>query len=815
MTISYNWLKDYIKTQLSAEQIAHILTATGLEVESVEKRDVVPGGLRGIVVGEVLECTKHPDADRLSITRVNIGQPETLQIVCGAPNVAAGQKVLVATIGTQLHPTDGEPFTIKKGKIRGQESWGMICAEDELGLGKSHDGIWVLDPSAQVGMPAAQHLAMEEDYILEIGLTPNRTDAFSHFGVARDLAAALRNMQGVPADDAQLLRPFDVTIEDSDAQPSITLDIQDQQACPRYCGLEIKGIAVTASPEWLQKRLTAIGLRPINNVVDITNYVQHEMGQPLHAFDRRAIQGDRVVVRLAKEGETITTLDQSQRSLTTQDLVICNAVHPMCIAGVMGGSESGVTDTTTDVFLESAYFNPVFVRRTARKHAINTDSSFRFERGCDPTITRMALQRAAQLIIDCAGGKVVAPIQDFYPQPLENHRITFRWEKAFALIGQSLDRDRVKSILKDLEIIILEENDSALELSVPLYRTDVTREADVVEEVLRIYGYDHIQFPHSMKISLQPAPQPDVEALQNKVADFLSANGYSEMMSMSFTKRSYADLLPQSDTESSTLVELINPLSNDLAVMRQTLMYSGLEAIAHNRNHRQPDLRLYEFGKIYSKEAKGYQEEKRLAIFITGRRNIESWNNPNDAVSFMDMKAILDNLLRLLRIRGAKLRPVNHAALDEGMEWWVGKQLLIRAGAVSTELSKVFDVKQRIWYAEVFWETCLAVLPRGDVKYHEPERFPAVKRDLSLLINKDVSYADIERLALETERKLLKEVNLFDVYEGKNLAEGKKSYAISFLLQDSSKTMTDEQTEQIMQRIQQALETKLGAELRQ
>lgn len=812
MTISYNWLKDYIKTSLSVEEIAAVLTATGLEVEAVEKIEAIPGGLKGVVVGEVLVCEKHPDADRLRITKVNLGTGEPVQIVCGAPNVAAGQKVLVATIGAKLYPIEGEPFTIKKGKIRGQESLGMICAEDELGLGKSHDGIMVLDAAAVPGTEAAKYLNIEEDYTLEIGLTPNRTDAISHYGVARDLYAALRNMKGVT--DVSLVKPSVDNFKEGTQSATIQVTVKNTEACPRYSSIEIKNVKVEASPKWLQERLAAIGLRPINNVVDITNYVQHELGQPLHAFDAAQIAGNKVVVRLANEGEKMVTLDEVERTLSANDLVICDSEKPMCIAGVFGGINSGVTEKTTTVFLESAYFNPVFVRKTARRHGLNTDASFRFERGCDPSMTIMALKRAAQLMVEVAGGEVVTAINDIYPSEIKPQHISFRWEKAFTLIGKQLEKDVVKNILRDLEIEILSETEEALELSIPLYRTDVTREADVVEEVLRIYGYDNIESPSAMRISLQAAQKPDVEALQNKVSDFLTSNGFSEMMSMSLTKSKYLELPQDAGEGKDTVVELLNPLSNDLAIMRQNLLYSGLEAIAYNRNHRNPDLRLYEFGKVYHKYNDKYHEEKRLALFLSGRRHVESWNNSNDDVSFMDLKGAFENILKALRIAGAKYQAYDGAAFDDALECTVGKNVLARLGCVSGALLKAFDIKQAVWYAEIYWENILKMIPKADVKYREPEKFPSVRRDLSLLLDKHVKYADIERVAIESEKKLLRSVNLFDVYEGKNLEAGKKSYAVSFVLQDSSKTMTDEQSEQAMMRIQKALEEKLGATLR-
>lgn len=814
MTISFNWLKNYINTSRSVEEVTAILTSIGLEVEAVEKVEAIPGGLAGVVVGEVMECAKHPDADRLSLTKVNVGGEELLQIVCGAPNVASGQKVLVATIGTKLHPVEGEPFTIKKGKIRGQESHGMICAEDELGLGKSHEGIMVLPAETLVGISAAEYLNLQEDYIIEIGLTPNRTDAISHYGVARDLKVALHHMKGEWHDDVELLKPSVDGFHDVENQGEISLVVDNYEACPRYSCLEITGVKVEPSPKWLQERLIAIGLRPINNVVDVTNYVQHEMGQPLHAFDADKIGGNKVVVRLAKQGEKFTTLDDVERILDESDLMICDSEKPMCIAGVFGGTTSGVSEKTTGVFLESAYFNPVFVRKTARRHGLNTDASFRFERGCDPNATLWALKRAALLITELAGGKISSAIQDSYPTKVENKQVAFRWENVFSLIGKELEKSEVKSILKDLEFEILSENEQVLQLSVPLYRVDVTREADVVEEVLRIYGYDNIESPKGMKISMSYAPKPDVETLQNKTSNFLSSQGFSEMMSMSLSKSKYLELAESPGDGKDTAVELLNPLSNDLNIMRQTLLFNGLESVAHNQNHRNTDLRLYEFGKVYHKFSGNYSEEKRLAIFLTGRRFPESWNNPDTPLSFSDLKGTIENIWRALGITKTRFESCESAHHDVAIECTLGKTILAKMGSVTPSLLKYFDIKQPVFYAEVFWENVMKMIPNGYIRYQEPDKFPAVRRDLSLLLDKQTTYAEIEKLAFESEKKLLKEVSLFDVYEGKNLEVGKKSYAVSFVFQDSSKTMTDQQIETIMAKIQKSLEEKLGAVLR-
>jgi phenylalanyl-tRNA synthetase beta chain len=811
MKISYNWLCDYIQTSRSVNEIAEILTSTGLEVESVEKVEAIPGGLKGVVVGEVLTCEKHPDADRLSLTTVNTGEGDPVQIVCGAPNVAAGQKVLVATIGAKLYPSEGEPFVIKKGKIRGQESHGMICAEDELGLGKSHAGIMVLDQNAIPGTPAATFLEISEDYCLEIGLTPNRTDAISHFGVARDLYAAIRNMAGLSPENASLKKPSIHDLEYAGGK-AIQIEVKDSNACPRYCGITIQGVKVGPSPEWLQKRLSVIGLRPINNIVDITNYVQHEMGQPLHAFDADQISGGKVIVRKADQAEKFVTLDALERELSSDDLMICDENKPMCIAGVFGGLNSGVTEKTQDVFLESAYFNPVGVRKTARRHGLHTDASFRFERGCDPTITLDALTRATQLILEIAGGHVVEAAQDIYPNIIEPAKVEYNWQRGVTLIGQDPGKDVIKNILADLDIQIIAENEEGLSLSIPLYRNDVQREADVVEEILRIYGYNNISYPKGLKSSLSYAPKPDPEKIQHRISENLASNGFSEMMSMSLTKSKYLDFLPEE--KRSSAVALLNPLSSDLGVMRQTLLFNGLEAISLNRNHRNADLRLFEFGKIYDVFSGKYTEQKHLAVFMTGNKLPESWNNVQSNVSFQNLRAVMDNLFKVAGIQGAIYQAAEHSHFSDALNITVGKIQLATIGNVSDLLLKAFDVKAEVWYAEVHWDVLLKLHAQKKVVYQEPEKFPAVRRDLSLLLNKAVKYAEIERLAFETEKKLLREVNLFDVYEGKNLDAGKKSYAISFVMQDASKTMTDQQVDVIMGKIQKSLEEKLGAELR-
>jgi phenylalanyl-tRNA synthetase beta chain len=811
MKISYNWLRQYIHTNLGVQEIADVLTSIGLEVESVERVEKVPGGLAGVVVGHVVECGKHPDADRLSLTKVDIGSGEPLQIVCGAPNVAQGQKVLVATIGAKLYPTEGEPFVIKKGKIRGAESHGMICAEDELGLGKSHAGIMVLDEAAVPGTPAADMLGLSDDYCLEIGLTPNRTDAFSHFGVARDLHAALRNSGGKGVADSTLVKPDVLAIPSPTSSVAFQVNVENREACPRYAGVLLHHVKVGPSPEWLKERLAAIGQRSINNVVDITNFIQHEIGQPMHAFDADKMDGAAVRVRMAAEGEKITTLDGVERTLTDQDLVIADASRAMCIAGVMGGSDSGVTDTTTNVFLESAYFHPVFVRKTAKRQGIHSDSSFRFERGCDPHAVRWALQRAVDLIVREGGGEVVSPVFDERDEFNQAHPVDFQWKRSMQLIGKEIPKEVVKQILTDLDICITGESADGLQLEVPLYRTDVQREADVVEEILRIYGYNNIEIPTRMQSSLSKASHPDAEQCQHRVSDMLASIGFHEIQSMSLSSSKHLNLREEL---SASAVEILNPLSGDLSIMRQTLLYGAMQAAELNQNHKSPDLLLFEFGKVYHKYPSGYHEERHVSITVTGRRLPESWNNASDKVSFTDLRNAIERVIASLGIRGVQFKATEHPFHTDAVEISLGKLSLGIMGGLHAAILKAFDVKQEVWYAELNWENVLKAIPSKRSSYQQPEKFPAVRRDLSLLIDKAIRYADIEKVAFETERKLLREVNLFDVYEGKNLDAGKKSYAVSFTLQDSGKTMTDQQVDQIMTRIQAAMAEKLGASLR-
>ncbi len=812
MKISYQWLRDYIKADISVEKIGEILTSIGLEVEAIEEVETIKGGLKGVVVGEVLTCEKHPDADRLKVTTVNLGGESPSQIVCGAPNVAAGQKVLVATVGSTLYPNGGEEsLVIKKSKIRGVESLGMICAEDELGLGKSHDGILILDNDAIPGTPAAEFLNVKSDFCLEIGLTPNRTDAFSHFGVARDLYAALRNMHGLEKIDATLIQP---NVHSVSGKGENKVNVMAPDGAPRYAGVLLDNVKVGPSPDWLANRLTTIGLRPINNVVDITNYVQHELGQPLHAFDADKIAGNQVVVRYALEGEKFVTLDSVERELHPEDLMICDAEKPMCIAGVFGGAASGVSDETTRVFIESAYFNPVVVRKTARRHGLHTDASFRFERGVDPQITMHALYRCVSLLKECAGANVASEVVDVYPEKIAPVSVTLSLTYANQLIGQVIPKETVRSILQDLEIEVVSDNGDELNLTVPNYRADVIRPADVVEEILRIYGFNNIDFPKGLKASMSAAPKPDAEKITNAIADYLVSRGFHEMMGMSLTKTKYTGYSQEMTLNDTTSVALLNPLSQDLGVMRQSLLWGGLESIEYNRNHKNPDLKLFEFGKVYHKGEGKYQERYVLALFLTGRAQPESWNNSSSEVSFYDLKANVEGILNSLGISEHQVNAANTDIFSDGLSFSSRNKIIARLGFVKDTLLKKFDIKSNVLYAELEWELLLSMLPKNSIQYKPTDKFPRVRRDLSLLLNKSVSFQEIEKVSFETEKKLLREVGLFDVYEGKNLEEGKKSYAISFVLQDSTKTMTDQQVEGIMSKLTTALDEKLGAKVR-
>lgn len=815
MKISYNWLKDYVKTDLSPEEIGKLLTGCGLEVESIEKFETVKGGLEGMVVGEVKSKEKHPDADRLNLTTVDIGTGTLLNIVCGASNVEAGQKVVIATIGAKLYPSTGEPFEIKKSKIRGAASEGMICAEDEIGLGTSHAGIMVLDPSAKVGMPASDYFKIEGDYTLEIGLTPNRADAASHVGVARDLVAVLNAMSAKEDVDTELLLPSVNGFSTGSGTKNIEVKVEDSEACPRYSGLTINNIKVSESPEWLKNRLKAIGVRPINNIVDITNYVLHELGQPMHAFDADKIKGDTIIVKKLADKTKFKTLDETERELSSDDLMICNAENGMCIAGVFGGIESGVTENTKSIFLESAYFNPVSIRRSSKRHALKTDASFRFERGTDPNMTVYALQRAALLIKEIAGGEVSSDIIDIYPKKIENFKVPFSFEKCDCLIGKQIEQEIIKKILLSLGIEIEHEGHDALLLSVPPFKVDVQREQDVIEEVLRIYGYNNIEIPTELNSSLSFAEKPDKEKIQNVVADLLSNNGFSEMMCLSLTKEDYSARLKSINPEQN--VKMLNPLSSDLNVLRQTLLFSGLETIAYNQNRKNADLKLYEFGKTYMAikgEAVKYIETKHLSLFITGRKQEESWNAKNDAVSFYTLKGIVQGILGRLGIE-TKMSETDSEIYSSGLSLSWNKKTLVEFGSVTKAMLRSMDIKQEVFYADFNWDLIVEAVKKNKVlMYSEVPKFPEVRRDLALLLDRSVKFDQLEQLAYQAEKTLLKNVNLFDVYEGDKLPSGKKSYALGFTIRDDNATLTDKQIEKIMEKLIKTYKEKAGAEIR-
>ncbi|MDD2328440.1 MAG: phenylalanine--tRNA ligase subunit beta [bacterium] len=820
MNISYNWLREYLQFELTPQETADRLTSIGLETGSVEEIQTIRGGLEGLVIGEVLTCTDHPNSDHLHLTSVNIGNGgEPLKIVCGAPNVAVGQKVVVATVGTKLW-LDQEEITIKRSKIRGEESFGMICAEDEIGIGTSHDGIIVLPADAVVGTPAKEYYHVKSDWVLEVDITPNRVDAASHYGVARDLAASLMQA-GIPC---QLQKPSVDAFAVDRREGGIEVIVEDLAACPRYSALTIRGVTVQESPEWLKNRLQVIGLRPINNIVDITNYVLHETGHPLHAFDAAHIKGNEVVVRTLPEKTKFVTLDEQERELNERDLMICNSEEGMCIAGIFGGLHSGVTMETRDIFLESAYFHPTRVRKTARRHGLNTDSSFRFERGADPNNTLYVLKRAAMLVKELAGGTIEGEIRDIYPTPIEKARVTLTYKKIHSLIGKEIPAATVKSILHSLETEIEKESDEELTLRIPTYRVDVTRDVDVIEEILRIYGYNNVEFSHSLKGNLSyQTPTDKKYKLQTLISEQLSAAGFSEIINNSLTKRSYYESI--TSYPATQCVSLVNPLSGDLSVMRQTLLFGGLESIAYNRNRRNHDLRFYEFGNCYHYDAEKqqgeqilapYSEETMMGLWLCGKRTRKNWAAAEEQTSVYELKAHLENILRRLGLQGNDIRheELQNELYSTALSLRTRKELIGSFGIIDPRLCKQFDIDTAVYYAEVSWDKLMQESGRQTVRFSEISRFPAVSRDLALLIDKNITFAQIERIARSAEKRLLKQVTLFDVYEGKNLPEGKKSYAVNFLLQDEEKTLNDKQIDGAMSRIRQNLERELGAELR-
>ena len=798
MKISYNWLKEFIDTDKTPGEISTILTGTGLEVESLEKVQPIPGGLEGLVIGYVKECTQHPNADRLKVTKVDAGTGEDLQIVCGANNVAAGQKVVVATVGTTVYPTVGEPFKINKSKIRGEASEGMICAEDEIGLGSDHAGIMVLDENAVVGTPAAAYFKINDDYLYEIGLTPNRADAASHLGTARDIAAFLK---------IAVKRPDVSAFKVDNTSRTIKVIVENEQAAPRFSGVTISGIEVKESPGWLKERLSVIGVRSINNIVDATNYILHDLGQPLHAFDADAIKGDTVIVKNCAEGTLFKTLDDVERKLSADDLMICNAEGPMSIAGVFGGIGSGIKPTTKNIFVESAYFNPVTIRKTAKRHGLKTDASFRFERGTDPNNTVFALKRAALLIKEIAGGFVSSEIFDNYPAPVAPFEVDVTYHTIDRLIGKVIAHDEIKGILEALEIEIVNETNEGLSLKVPPYRVDITRDVDVVEEILRIYGYNNIEIPTQVRASLNNSQRPEKDSVQSLISDLLTANGFNEIMSNSLTKSAYSSNL-------DTAVKILNPLSNDLDVMRQSMLFSGLEAVAYNQNHKNPDLKLYEFGKVYSVEEGKYIETQRFALFISGAESAVQWNQKSKPASFYNLKAVVDGVLAKLNINDVLVEDATCKKLTYGLQYKLNNKQLVKFGSVATDALKKTEVDKEVFYADFNFDMILKQVRKNKIVYSEISKFPAVRRDLSMLIDKNVTFGQLKQIAQKTERKLLQDVNVFDVYQGDKLPAGKKSYALSFILQDSEKTLTDKAIDSIMQKLIYNLEKESGAEIR-
>lgn len=822
MNVSYNWLKKYITADLPAEEMARILTDIGLEVEAFEKIETIRGGLNGVVVGEVLTCEDHPDSDHLHVTTVDVGNGTPLQIVCGAPNCRKGLKVLCATVGAVLYPNGGdEEFRIKRSKIRGVESLGMLCAEDELGIGESHDGIVELPVDAPVGMPAKEFLHVEDDYLIGIGLTPNRVDAASHIGVARDLAAYLRAKGD---DKARVVWPDVSAFKVDNHALEIGVTVENPEAAPRYAGVTVTGCKIAPSPEWMQNELRAAGIHPKNNLVDITNYVLFELGQPLHAFDARKIEGGQIVVKTCPEGTPFVTLDGVERKLDARDLMICSAERPMCIAGVFGGLDSGISDQTVDVFLESAYFNPVWVRKTAKRHGLNTDSSWRFERGIDPRIQIYALKRAALLFKELAGGTISSDIVEVSAGEAPDFVFDFSPERSNRLIGKNLPEETYRTILDALEVRILDEHDGVWRVAVPPYRVDVQREADLVEDVLRIYGYNNVEIPTQVRSTLSYAPKPDRNKLMNLAADYLTDNGFTEIMSNSLTKGAYYETL--TSCPASRCVKILNPLSADLNVMRQTLLFHTMEAVQLNVNRRNGDLKLYEFGNCYfydeaardaEKPLSAYSEEYRLAIAVTGAAVPQSWNEKPAASSFFTLRAVAEKLLRRFGVDIYALK--SDVAADDlfadGVTLSINGKPLLQMGVVARPIRRMFDIKQEVYYLEMNFDALVKATRKHHISYSELSKYPEVKRDLALLVDRKVTFAQLRQIAFATERKLLKSVALFDVYEGDKLPEGKKSYALSFVLEDKSQTLTDKAIERVMNNLQMQFERQAGATVRQ
>lgn len=806
MKISYNWLKQFIEIDWNADKTATLLTDLGLEVEGVSDFESVKGGLQGVVVGEVLTCEKHPNADRLSLTTVSIGGDEPLQIVCGAPNVAKGQKVAVATVGTTLYTPEGASWVIKKGKIRGELSQGMICAEDEIGLGNSHDGIMILDSELEPGTPCSQVFKVESDQIFDIGLTPNRSDAMSHFGVARDLRAGLIQ-QGITKG---IITPSVINFTVDKRNHQIPIDVRNPELAPRYCGVTITDLTIKPSPNWLQNRLKAIGINPKNNVVDITNYVLHDLGQPLHAFDADKIKGNKIIVKTLEAGTKFTTLDDIERSLDAEDLMICDAEKPLCLAGVFGGKNSGVTEDTKAIFLESAYFNPVSIRKSAKRHGLSTDASFRFERGIDIDLVDFALKRAAILIKELAGGTISSDIEDLYPKKKEDHQVFLTFDRINSLIGQEIPREVIKSILASLEIKVNNVTETGMGLTIPFYRTDVQREVDVIEEILRVYGYNNIEFSTKVNASTAKMSVFDDHKVQNSIGNLLASQGFYEIMTNSLSSEKYLELLPL-DGEA---VSMLNPLSTDLSTLRTSMLFTGLETLAYNINRRKSNLKLFEFGKTYSKNEEKFHEQKHLAVYITGNREVDSWNSLERASDFFYLKSVVENTLIRLGVQFNKNHQASTELFSEGLTYAYKKRELVSFGIVKKSLLSKFDIKQEVLYADFNWDHILTLIPRGEIQFKEIPKYPEVNRDFALLIPEEHQFESLRTAAFNSERKFLKAVSLFDVYTGDNLPKGKKSYGLSFTLLDQEGTLTDKQIDKIMSKLQECFEKDFDAQLR-
>jgi len=808
MKISYNWLKQFIKIDWNAEKTGNLLTDLGLEIEGIETFESVPGGLKGIVVGHVLECEQHPNADRLKITKVDLGNGEVVQIVCGAPNVAKGQKVPVATIGTSLYDADGNPFKIKKGKIRGEESHGMICAEDELGLGKSHDGIMILDKNITTGSLGSDIFEIENDHVFEIGLTPNRADAMSHLGVARDLKAGLLRKEV----SVKLITPSNSSFGVENRTHKIDIQVNDNNLAPRYCGVTISGVKVKESPQWIQNRLKSIGIVPTNNIVDATNYVLHELGQPLHAFDSSKISGDKIIVKTVAKGTKFITLDGLERELHEDDLMICDAEKPMCIAGVFGGIESGVSENTENIFLESAYFNPISIRKTAKRHALNTDASFRFERGIDPNLTEYALIHAALLIKEIAGGKITSDVMDIYPKKIQDHQVFLNFSNATSLIGEEIPKEIIKEILTSLDIKINNVTEAGLGMTIPAYRNDVTREADVIEEILRVYGYNNIKFTEKLNASIAANQIIEDYQIQNKIGNQLTALGFYEMMGNSLTSPKYIDLSKALSHENN--IKMLNPLSNDLSVMRQSMLFNALEALSFNSNRKISDLKLFEFGKTYHQFDTARKEPKHLSLLVSGLKGDTNWISPSSKSTFFYFKGFVTNVLDRLGITDYSENGTKDENFSEGLSFSKNNKLLVEFGTINKSITAAFGIDAETFYADFKWDEVLEEIATDNFKLKAISKFPKVKRDLALLIDESITFDSLKKTAQKTEKKLLKNINLFDVYTGSKLPGGKKSYALSFTIQDEKRTLTDKQIDKIMKKLQQNFESEFGASLR-